>query len=111
MRTCLLLATLLQAATCFAVDINTATVADLDGIKGIGPALSRRILAERDRGPFQDWAALATRVKGLRGGKAAALSAEGLTVNGIAFQAAPAPRDEGKPHRTGTKGKNEAGTQ
>ena len=100
----LLLAALLQAATCFAVDINTATVADLDGIKGIGPPLSRRILAERDRGPFKDWAELAARVKGLRGGRAAALSAEGLTVNGEAFNAAAAQQYEKK---AGKKVKNE----
>jgi len=95
-KSILLLAALLQATTCFAADINTATVADLDGIKGIGPALSRRILAERDKGPFRDWAELAARVKGLRGGKAAALSAEGLTVNGETFNASAAPNAEKK---------------
>ena len=43
----LLVATLLATATWAAVDVNTATEAELDGIKGIGPGLSGRILQER----------------------------------------------------------------
>lgn len=35
------------AAAFAAVDVNQATEADLDGINGIGPGLSQRILAER----------------------------------------------------------------
>ena len=37
------------AAAFAAVDVNQATEADLDGINGIGPGLSQRILAERER--------------------------------------------------------------
>ncbi|WP_353848830.1 helix-hairpin-helix domain-containing protein, partial [Diaphorobacter sp.] len=46
---------LLHAAVALAgVDVNHAREADLDGVRGIGPAMSSRILAERARGPFQD---------------------------------------------------------
>ncbi|MDP3227573.1 MAG: helix-hairpin-helix domain-containing protein, partial [Acidovorax sp.] len=41
----LLIITLLYAAAAFAaVDVNKASAAELDGIKGIGPSLSTKIL-------------------------------------------------------------------
>jgi competence protein ComEA len=73
-----------------AVDVNQAGVADLDGIKGIGPAMSARILDERKRGPFKDWNDLIGRVKGIGSANAARFSSEGLTVNGGPFRSAPA---------------------
>ncbi len=73
-----------------AVEVNTASVADLDGVKGIGPALSARILQAREKGPFENWPDLIGRVQGLGKASAARLSAEGLTVNGAAFGNAPA---------------------
>ncbi|GKT24668.1 helix-hairpin-helix domain-containing protein [Acidovorax sp. SUPP3334] len=78
--------TLASAAT----EVNTASVADLDGVKGIGPALSARILKARETGSFQSWADLFGRVQGMGKASAARLSAEGLTVNGAAFGDAPA---------------------
>lgn len=69
------------------VDVNQASEADLDGVLGIGPALSARILAQRKNGVFQDWADLRARVKGLGRANAAKLSAQGLTVDGMPFQA------------------------
>lgn len=78
---------LLQSAVCFAaVDVNSASAADLDGIKGIGPPLTRKILEERGKAPFKDWQDLMARVAGIKKAKAAALSKEGLTVNGAGFQ-------------------------
>lgn len=71
-----------------AVDVNQAGVADLDGIKGIGPAVSARILDERKRGPFKDWNDLIGRVKGIGSANAARFSSEGLTVNGGQFKPA-----------------------
>ena len=44
-----------------AVDVNTANAADLDSVKGIGPAMSTRILDERKKGPFKDWGGTAHR--------------------------------------------------
>ncbi len=82
---------MLAAATAFAaVDINKASEADLDGIKGIGPSLSGRILAERKKAPFKDWADVIARVKGVGPGSARKFSAEGLTVNGAGFDATQA---------------------
>ena len=80
------------AATAFAaVDINKASEADVDGIKGIGPSLSGKILAERKKAPFKDWGDLIERVKGVGPASASKFSAEGLTVNGNAFDAGKAP--------------------
>jgi len=92
---------LLLACTCWgSTDINTASEAELDGIKGIGPALSAKVLAARQKGAFQDWADLMRRVKGISSKSAAKLSAEGLTVQGQAFGGAtPAPPQ--KPSATG----------
>jgi competence protein ComEA len=82
---------MLYAAACFAaVDVNKATAADLDGVKGIGPAISTKILDERKKAPFKDWSDFIARVKGIGEKSAAKLSADGLTVNGTAFAGAPA---------------------
>ena len=88
----LALITLLYTVVCFAaVDVNKASAAELDGIKGIGPATSTRILDERKKGSFKDWNDFIVRVKGVGEGNAAKFSAEGLTVNGAAFKAATPP--------------------
>ncbi len=68
-----------------AVDVNKATDAELDGLKGVGPSLSRRILDARTEAAFKDWPDFMSRVKGVKEKTAARLSAEGLTVNGKAF--------------------------
>ena len=87
----LAIAVMLYAAVCFAaVDANKGTAAELDSIKGIGPSISSKILDERKKGNFKDWADFISRVKGLGETNAAKFSAEGLTVNGAAFKAAAA---------------------
>lgn len=82
----------LSAALCFAaaLDINKASEAELDSIKGIGPATSGKILAERKKASFKDWADFITRVQGIGAVKAARFSAEGVTVNGLPFKASAA---------------------
>lgn len=85
----LAIAVMLYAAVCFAaVDANKATAAELDSVKGIGPSLSSKILDERKKSNFKDWNDFISRVKGLGQVNAAKFSAEGLTVNGAAFNAA-----------------------
>lgn len=73
-----------------AVDINTASEADLDSIKGIGPGTSGKMLEQRKAGKFKDWPDLIARVPGIGDKRAAKLSAEGLTVNGAKYQPAAA---------------------
>lgn len=87
-------AMLFAAATALAaVDVNKGSAADLDGLKGVGPAMSKRILDARQKGEFKDWSDFMGRVKGVKEKKAAQLSAEGLTVNGKPFTApAAAPK-------------------
>ena len=75
-----------------AVDVNKATAAELDSIKGIGPGISTKILDERKKGNFKDWNDFIDRTKGVGDGNAAKFSAEGLTVNGSAFAGAPAAK-------------------
>jgi len=90
-------AMLYAAASFAAVDVNKATAAELDGIKGIGPAISGKIIDERKKGNFKDWNDFITRVQGVGEGNAAKFSAEGLTVNGAGFSGAaatPAKKDD-----------------
>lgn len=76
---------LLAAQALAAIEINQATEADLDGLRGLGPATTRQILAEREKAAFRTWAELLARIKGLGPVKARELSAQGLRVNGEAF--------------------------
>lgn len=79
------------AITAFAaIDANTATKAELESVKGIGPVISSLILSERNKGNFKDWNDMVVRVKGVGSGNAAKFSTGGLTVNGAAYAGAPA---------------------
>jgi len=48
-----IVAMLVATASFAAVDVNKASAADQDGIKGIGPGISSKILDERKKGQFQ----------------------------------------------------------
>ena len=76
---------MLAASTVAAVDVNQATEAELDSIRGIGPGTTRTILAERDKGEFKDWSDFIKRVKGMGLKNAVKYSAQGLTVGGNAY--------------------------
>jgi competence protein ComEA len=73
-----------------AVDVNKATEAELDSVKGIGPGTSKLILAERKKGEFKSWDDFITRVKGVGEKRAENLSEAGLTVGGSAYKPATA---------------------
>ena len=108
------LLSLLYATLAFAaVEVNTGTAADLDSIKGIGPGTSSRIIKERKKGEFKDWADFISRVKGIGDKNAAKFSASGLTVNGAAYTApaavSPAKASPAKPG-TAAKGAAPGGT-
>ena len=85
-----LMALLYAAAAWAAVDVNQATAAELDSIKGIGPGLSGKIIEERKHGAFKDWNNFIERVRGVGEASAGKFSAEGLTVNGRGFKASTA---------------------
>lgn len=86
LKTILLFVAMLYAAASFAaVDVNKASAAELDGIKGIGPAISEKILQERKKGNFKNWDDFIGRVSGVGETTATKFSAEGLTVNGSTF--------------------------
>jgi competence protein ComEA len=84
------LAMLYAVASFAAVDVNKATAAELDAVKGIGPTTSKAIVAERKKGDFKSWEDLISRVKGIGDTKATNLSKEGLTVSGATFTKADA---------------------
>ena len=90
------------------MDVNTATEAELDGIKGIGPGLSGRILQERQNAPFKDWADFISRVKGIGDKNAAKFSASGLTVNGAAYTPSAAAPAKASPAKPGSAAKGAA---
>jgi competence protein ComEA len=82
----------LVASTGFAfaqVDVNKADAAALDGVKGVGPSMSKAIIDERSKGEFKDWADFQKRVKGVGEKRAAKLSQAGLQVNGKSAEGAP----------------------
>jgi competence protein ComEA len=94
-----ILVMLYATASFAAVDVNKATAAELDGLKGIGPAISGKIIDERKKGSFKDWQDFIDRVKGVGEKNAVTFSAEGMTVNGATFKgvaAAPATKKEVK---------------
>lgn len=74
--------------TCSAVEINQASEAELDSVKGFGPSTTAKILSERKNSPFKDWNDLMARIKGIKPASAAKLSINGLTVDGAPY---PAP--------------------
>lgn len=76
-----------------AVDVNNADQAQLESIKGIGPAISAKILEERKKGNFKDWKDLEDRVKGVGDKNSVKFSQAGLTVSGQAKANAPAMAD------------------
>lgn len=69
----------------YALELNNATEAQLDGLRGLGPSSTARILLARETGPFMSWDDFMTRVKGIKPATAAKFSSQGLTVNGVPY--------------------------
>jgi competence protein ComEA len=67
------------------VDVNKATEAELDSIKGVGPALSGKIIKERQKAPFKDWTDFINRTHGMGPSAAKRFSEQGMTVGGSAY--------------------------
>ncbi|MFZ4650315.1 MAG: ComEA family DNA-binding protein [Rubrivivax sp.] len=70
------------------VDVNKASQAELETVKGIGPAMSAKILAARKSGEFKGWDDLVDRVGGLGPGNARRMSDAGLRVAGDSYNGA-----------------------
>ncbi len=68
-----------------ALELNQAPGHDLVVIKGIGPSTRDKIVAARKAEPFRDWSDFIARVQGIGPTTAAKMSAQGLRVNGQAF--------------------------
>lgn len=63
-----------------AVDANAASQAELESIRGIGPAIAARIIAERERGPYVDLEDLRDRVRGVGAATLRRMAEAGLEV-------------------------------
>jgi competence protein ComEA len=70
-----------------AIDVNKASQADLEALRGVGPSLSGKIIEARKSGEFKSWGDLVDRVSGVGPASAAKLSKVGLTVAGAAYAA------------------------
>lgn len=111
-----LIAALLAAVTLgafAAVDINRASRAELESVKGIGPGLSAKILKERETGSFKDWADMVQRVPGVGTASAGKLSKAGLTVGGAAFDVStlPAAAPKARQRKTAADASTAAGSE
>jgi competence protein ComEA len=84
----LLAASLLLSLSGWALEVNDATEAQLDGVRGLGPSQTARILQAREAGPFKNWTDFMARVKGIKAPTAAKLSTQGLTVGGTPYPGA-----------------------
>lgn len=74
-------AALAVAGQAMAIDVNQATLEELQTLRGIGPKTAQTILDERGRGgPFDSIEDFSDRVKGIGSKKAASLQAAGLTI-------------------------------
>lgn len=93
------------------VDVNKATQAELESLKGVGPGIATKIMDERKKSAFKDWNDLVDRVKGVGDANAGKLSAEGLTVNGSTYKpvaAAPSGKMAAQTKKEEAKAKKDA---
>ena len=79
----------LAPAWCDALELNTASRAELEQLRALGPAKVEVLLQQRERGPYRDWMDLRRRVRGIGAKTAAQLSSDGLTVNGVPYRDPP----------------------
>lgn len=79
------------------IELNQASEAQLDSLLHVGPALSQRMLGQRQQAPFADWADLIRRVPGIGPRRARQLSAQGLRIEGRAYPERAEAAPEGAP--------------
>lgn len=74
----------MAASPAGALDVNTATIEQLRGVRGLGPKTAETIVKERERGGrYESMEDLSDRVRGIGMRKAQALEAAGLRVEGV----------------------------
>lgn len=79
------------AASTVAVDANAASAAELERVRGIGPALASRIVAARSTGgQFRDTDDFRRRVRGVGEANLRRMLASGLVLGGAAVRIVPA---------------------
>ncbi len=97
------LAALVFAAFAFnasaAVEVNQASQAELETVKGIGPGLSGKILEARKAGAFKSWSDIIDRVPGIGAGNAARRSCKRAAAASISAPNRSKPRSAGLPSR------------
>jgi competence protein ComEA len=108
-----IVAMLYTALAMAAVDVNKATEAELDSVKGIGPGTSKLIISERRKGEFKSWEDFISRVKGVGEARATNLSEAGLTVGGKGYKptAAGAKKDDKAAAKPNTRADTKAEAQ
>ncbi|WP_085315608.1 ComEA family DNA-binding protein [Derxia lacustris] len=75
-----------------AVDLNAASLAELESARGLGPSKAALILKEREaKGPFRSWDDLHARVPGIGEKTMEQMRASGLTLAPPAEPSRPAP--------------------
>ena len=74
------------AASFASVDINKANQAELEAVKGLGTVTAGKIIDERKKGEFKNWADVQQRMHGIKDARATKLSNAGLTVGGEAYK-------------------------
>ena len=75
------------AAAAFAsVDINKANQAELEAVKGLGTVTASKIIEERKKGEFKNWADVQQRMHGIKDARATKLSNAGLTVGSETYK-------------------------
>ncbi|MEY4363104.1 MAG: hypothetical protein RLZZ24_456 [Pseudomonadota bacterium] len=68
-----------------ALELNQANEAELDSLRGMGPALNRRVRQAREQQAFTNWSDFLRRVSGVGASKARLFSDQGLTIEGQPF--------------------------
>jgi competence protein ComEA len=72
-----------------ALDLNTATEAELDSLAGFGPAFTARVMQARTERSFTDWRDFMRRVKGVKESTALRLSRQGARIQHMPFTSVP----------------------
>ena len=97
---------LAASGAALAVDVNQASLDQLQTVRGIGPKTAQTILDERSRGgPYASFDDLSERVKGIGEKKALSLQQAGLTIGaaGQANSSSSAPSEASRARQSRTK--------